>query len=88
MFAFVFADLARLVIEGPRFRNLCGDELDHDIERPDPLEIIGYVRAYAERGLAIVFGILLSPLSMRRPLNWFAKSSEKFRLKISHPKLS
>ena len=46
--AFVLAEFARVVVEGPRLRNLHCHEFDDDVHRLDALEIVGEMGADAE----------------------------------------
>ena len=57
--AVVFAYLAGVVVERPRFGDFGRNELDDDVHRFYAVEVVGKVGAYPERGLAVVPGILL-----------------------------
>ena len=52
--AVVLAQLAGVVVEGPRLGDFRCRELDDDVQRPDPLEVVRKVGPDAERGLAIL----------------------------------
>ena len=56
MLAVILAQFAGLVVEGPRLGDLRRRELDHDIQRLHPVEIVRKVGPDPERGLAILPG--------------------------------
>lgn len=59
IFSLVFTQLARFAKERPRFGDLDGKQLDHDVERLHSRKIIGEMSAYAKRRDALVGRISL-----------------------------
>ena len=48
VFPFVFRQLAGIVVEPPRLRNLGSHQLDDDVHRLDAFEVVGEVRTDTE----------------------------------------
>ena len=59
MFALVFAELTGIVVERPRFCYFRCNQLDYDVHRLHPVEIIREMGTDTERGLAILLRIAL-----------------------------
>ena len=59
MFALVFAELTGIVVERPRFRDFRRNQLDYDVHRLHPVEIIREMGTDTERRLAILLRIAL-----------------------------
>lgn len=61
VFSGLFAKLAGIAIEGPRFRDFHRNKFYDNVHRLYAVEVVGEMSAYTKRGYALVAGIFMKP---------------------------